>query len=132
MDFPSSGSMEDLRKLLSGMAQSGDVQRPLSVPLLVYRVYPDGKEELVRGLRFHDFTTRALKDILAASEEVTQFDFLDNTAPFALMGAGGFIAESSVVAPSVLFDELELQRSERELPKLPIVPPPLLADTRSK
>jgi len=131
MDFPSSASMGEIRQLLTGMAQSGDVQRAVSVPILVYRVYPDGREELVRGLRFHDLGARALKDIVAASDEATQFDFLDNQAPFALMGAGGFVAECSVVAPSVLFDELELQKSSRELEKLPVVPPPVATDLRS-
>ena len=40
--------------------------RPVSPPVLVYRVYPDGREELVRGLRFRGVSTRSLRDILAA------------------------------------------------------------------
>jgi hypothetical protein len=130
MDFPSSASVGEIRRLLTGMAQSGDVQRAVSVPILVYRVYPDGKEELVRGLRFHDLGARALKDIVAASSETAQFDFLDNQAPFALMGAGGYVAECSVVAPSVLFDDLELQKSSSERQKLPVVPPPVATGLR--
>jgi predicted Zn-dependent protease len=122
MDFPSSASGDEIRRLRAGMSQSGDLQRPVSIPALVYRVYPDGREELVRGLRFHDLTAKALKDIVAASDETAQFDFLDSTPR-----SGSFIAESSVVAPSVLFDELELQRTEREFPKLPVAPPPSLA-----
>jgi hypothetical protein len=42
------------------------------------------------------------------------------------MGAGGFVAESSVIAPALLFDELQLERLEEELPKPPVVPPPTL------
>jgi len=41
----------------------------VSPPLLAYRVYPDGHEELVRGLRFHGLSTRTLRDIMAASSE---------------------------------------------------------------
>ena len=46
------------------------------------------------GLYFRDLTTRSLKDIVAASSESTVFNFLNSTAPFALMNASGFAAES--------------------------------------
>jgi hypothetical protein len=36
----------------------------------------------------------------------------------------GFTAEVSVVAPSVIIDDLELHSVEEEMPKLPVVPPP--------
>lgn len=120
MDFPSSASYEEARRLLAG----GGSARPVSMPVLVYKVYPDGREELVRGLRFRGLNARSFKDILAAGDDETIFDFLNNSAPFALMGAGGYIAESCVVAPSILIDDLELHPAEDELPKLPLVPPP--------
>ena len=47
-------------------------------------------------------------------------------APFALLGYGGSSAEVSVVAPSVLIDDLEMSKIDDELPKLPVVPSPLL------
>ena len=122
MDFPSSASYEEIRRLLAGAGQSGS--HPVSAPLLIYRVFADGREELVRGLRFRGLNARSLKDILAAGDDEQVFEFLNNPAPFALMGAGGFVAETSVVAPSVLIDDLELHPVEDEQPKLPIVPPP--------
>ncbi len=124
MDYPSSASFEEVRRLLAGSAQAGS--RAVSMPALVYRVYPDGREELVRGLRFRGLNARSLKDILAAGDDERAFDFLNNNAPFALMGGAGYVAESTVIAPSVLIDDLELQRMEDELPKLPLVPPPAL------
>ena len=57
------------------------------MPLLVYKVFPDGREELVRGLRFRGLNARSLKDILAAGNDTHVFEFLDNPAPFALIGA---------------------------------------------
>jgi TldD protein len=42
------------------------------------------------------------------------------------MGAGGFITNASVIAPAVLFDELEFEPIQEEVPKPPIVPPPLV------
>jgi PmbA/TldA metallopeptidase C-terminal domain len=124
MDFPSSASFEELRRLLSGSASSGGSARPVSIPILAYRVYQDGREELVRGLRFRGFNARSFKDILAASDESFVFEFLENGSPMALMGSGGSIAQSCVVAPSVLIDDLEMERMEEEFPKIPIVPPP--------
>jgi hypothetical protein len=123
MDFPSSASFDEVRRLLTAMGRSGGTQ-PVSQPVLVYRVYPDGREELVRGLRFRGLTTRSLKDILGASDESHLFEFLNNPAPFALMGASNFVSETAVIAPSVLIDDLELQKFDEELPKLPIVPAP--------
>lgn len=122
LDFPSSASAAEFRRLASRISEGGG--RPLSLPVLVYRLYPDGREELVRGLRFRGFSSRSLRDIVAASEETTVFDFLDNGAPFALMGAGAFVAECSVIAPSVLFEEMQLERADEEIPVPPVVPPP--------
>ncbi|MCX6592485.1 MAG: metallopeptidase TldD-related protein [Acidobacteria bacterium] len=119
MDFPSSASIAEVRRLAAGSSD-----RPISIPLLAYRVYPDGREELVRGLRFRGVSVRSLKDILAASDTETAFDFLGNGAPFSLMGAGGFVYLSTVVAPSVLFEELEMEVATDDLPRLPVVPPP--------
>ncbi|MSV28816.1 MAG: hypothetical protein EXQ52_08725 [Bryobacterales bacterium] len=128
LDFPSSASFDEARRILG---QATGSSQPLSLPLLVYRVYPDGREELVRGTRFKGLNARSLKDILAASNESYLFEFLDNPAPFAIMGAGSSISETAVIAPSVLIDDLELQKIEQEYPKLPIVPAPVLEPSRA-
>jgi predicted Zn-dependent protease len=128
MDFPSSASVGELRRILAGMTRSGGSARPVSLPLLAYRVYADGREELLRGLRFRGLTARSLKDIVAASRELQVFDFQDNNAPFAMMGGAGYVAETSVIAPSILVDDLELEKEQEELPKPPVVPPPPLTD----
>lgn len=120
MDYPSTGSFNEARRLLAA-AQGG---RPVSMPVLVYRLYQDGREELVRGLRFRGLTVRSLKDILAAGDDLTAFEFLDNAAPFALVGVSSYTTEVSVVAPSLLVDDLELHPAEEELPRVPVAPPP--------
>lgn len=121
LDFPSTASFEELRGALSGSSS-----RPAPLPLLVYRVYPDGREELVRGLRFRGLNVRALKDITAAGNDEAHFDFLANGAPFAVVGGGNYVFGCTTVAPSILFEDLELERPQVELPKLPVVPPPPL------
>ena len=88
MDFPSGAAMDEVRRLMSGQ-QGG---RPVSPPILVYKVYVDGHEELVRGMRFRGFSVRSLKDILAAGDDSAAFEYMENGLPFALIGGGGFTA----------------------------------------
>jgi hypothetical protein len=125
LDYPSSAPRDEIRSHTAAM-QSGGSARPVSLPALVYRIYPDGREELVRGLRFRGMTMRSLKDIIAASQEMQAFDFLNSGAPLGL-SAGGYVTTCSVVAPGVLFEDLELERREENLEKPPVVPPPPLA-----
>ena len=98
--------------------------RPVSPPVLLYRIYPDGREELVRGLRFKGLSTRSLRDILAATTETAVFDYINNGAPLARAGVSGYIAPAAVIAPGLLFDELEVDLSQEPSEKRPLVPPP--------
>lgn len=130
MDFPSSASIDEARKILSAGAAGGS-SHPISIPLYAWRLYPDGHEELVRGERFRGVNARSMKDILAAGDDSTTFNYLDNGAPFALLGYGSGAAEVAVVAPSILVDDLELTKVDDELPKLPIVPSPAMAGSQT-
>jgi hypothetical protein len=124
LNYPFSGTTSDFRTLAQASQQSGGSARPFSPPVLIYRVYPGGREELVRGMRFRGVSTRALRDILAASQETAVFDFINNSAPLAFLGEGGYIAGTSVVAPGLLFEEMELEVPQDQLPKRAVVPPP--------
>jgi hypothetical protein len=123
MDFPSSASTTEARSIIQS---AGGSSRPVSPPILAYKVYPDGREELVRGLRFRGFNGKSLKDIMAVGDDSVTLEYMENGLPFALVGGGGYTAEVSVVAPSVLIDDLELHAVEEELPKLPVVSAPEL------
>jgi hypothetical protein len=111
-------------------AGQGAAMRLVSSPVLVYQVFPDGSEQLVRRLRFRGLSVRSLRDITAVSSELTAFHYLNNRVPMALQSAGGYVAPVSVVAPSVLFDELELEHAADNVPNPPIVPPPPLSASR--
>ena len=124
MDYPSTASLDELRRMFTTAESAA---HPVSSPVLVYKVYPDGHEELVRGLRFRGLNVRSLKDIVVAGDDDVVFDYLDNGAPLALVGATTYTTESCVVAPSIIIDDLELHAVEEELPKLPVAPPPEMA-----
>ena len=83
-----------------------------SNPLVVYRVYPDGHEELVRGVEIARIGLREFKRILAAG---------DTPHVINIPGRSG----RTVVVPALLFDELDLARIDRDFDKPPILPSPL-------
>jgi hypothetical protein len=120
MDFPSTAPIDEARKIMA----SAGAGHPVSIPLHIYKLYLDGHEELIRGVRLRGLNARSLKDILAAGDDTVTFNYLENGAPFALLGYGNGSAEVSVVAPSLLIDDLELVKVEDELPHLPIAGPP--------
>ena len=129
MDFPTIAPADELRRMFMASAQGGS--RPVSTPLQVFRVYPDGKEELVRGLRLRGLSVRTLKDIVAVSEETFVFSYLNTLNPMSMPGST-YVSPTSVVAPLLLLEDLELERPQDEMPKLPVVPPPPLTAPRVK
>ncbi|MCB9849777.1 MAG: hypothetical protein H6817_03645 [Phycisphaerales bacterium] len=88
-------------------------------PLEVYRVYPDGREELVRGVDYVRITLRAFKRILAVGD-----------TPFVRNIPGGD-SYQTVVAPALLFEELDLTPVDRDFDKPPFLPSPLLAQKQA-
>jgi TldD protein len=88
---------------------------PGNSPRLLYRVYAkDGHEELVRGAVFSELDIRALRsDLIAVGND-----------PLVSNRAGG--APTTIVSPSLLFDELEVKRADTSKDKLPDYPAPPL------
>ncbi len=88
---------------------------PANSPRLLYRVYAkDGHEELVRGAVFSELDIRALRsDLIAVGND-----------PLVSNRIGG--APTTIISPSLLFDELEVKRADTSKDKLPDYPPPPL------
>ncbi len=90
-----------------GMAQARSRRETVTAPLLVYKVYvEDGREELIRGLSIDEMSVRMLRDIVAVGD-----DYSVNN----LLARGNL--PTSVVAPSVLFEEIELSKPQDPLQK---------------
>jgi TldD protein len=135
MDNPALGILrqEDVSEMIGGLAAgaaSGD-----RVPLLVYRVYAaDGREELVRGARLTGLNLRALRNLAGIGNDSTVFIFQQNQAvgfsgtALAAFGTaqGGLPLPSAVVAPSLLFEEVEVHGARGEPRRLPLIPAPPL------
>ena len=86
-----------------------------TAPRLLYRVYAkDGHEELVRGAVFSELDVRAMRNDLSALGD----DPLVSNRTGAL--------PATVIAPSLLFDELQVKRADTSKDKLPeYAAPPL-------
>ena len=123
IDFPSTADFEQLQTMARQLQKSG-FSRTLNAPLVAARVYPDGREEPVCGLRFQDFSAKELRDLEAASDTPYVLNYLNNGSSFNLAGAGSNITTSTVVSPSLLFTSLDLDPVQEEPGKPPIVPPP--------
>jgi hypothetical protein len=126
LDFPSTASSEELQGMVREMRNSG-YARTLTPPLLAYRVYPDGREELVRGVRFKEFSAKNLRDLIAASDRNYVLNYVNRGNGFNLADFGSDATTSSVICPSLLMDSVEFDRVQDEVRKPPVVPPPPLS-----
>jgi hypothetical protein len=125
IDFPATANYEELQSFARQIQKSG-YARTLSPPLLAYRIYPDGREELVRGLRFREFSAKDLRDIDAAADHPYVLNYVNNGTSLDLAGSGADATSSAVVCPSLLFDSVDLVRAENDTGKQPVVPAPPL------
>ena len=133
MDNPvvASSSQEELSDSLETLATgapNGD-----RMPLLVYRVnVMDGSEELVRGAMISRLTLRNLRTLLGIGNDNAVFYYAQSqdaeTAGTALgaFGSANGGVPSDVIAPSLLFEEIEVRGPHGEPRRTPLVPPPPL------
>ncbi|MDA2939086.1 metallopeptidase TldD-related protein [Acidobacteria bacterium AH-259-A15] len=91
---------------------------------LAFKVYPDGREELIRNLQLSNFSVRAFKDIVATSDTYTVHS-VPFSPPFRLPTAPATVAIVSFVVPSLLFEEVTLKKPTGEIQTLPILDSPL-------
>jgi len=117
----------ELEKKLIELAKRRDLPYSLYVermgpklePRLVYRVYTnDGHRELVRGAVFGDLDMRSLRNNLVAAGTAPGFENSLDTVPY------------SVASPALLFDELQVKRTQATKQKLPEYAAPALEAAR--
>lgn len=86
------------------------------LPTLVYRIYPDGREELVRGLDMIGTPLIAFSKIVAADDQVGVFN--------GLCGAESGWVPVSAVSPGLLVSQMEVQLKAKSQERDPILPAP--------
>jgi TldD protein len=133
MDNPSISLLhqDDFSELLAsfgGGAGTGD-----RLPLIVYKIYPeDGREEMVRGARIIGLNTRMLRNLGGIGNDDFVYNYMQSqVSGFAGTALGAFGSAqnglpASLVAPSLLFDDLEVRGARGEPKRLPLLPAPSL------
>lgn len=122
----------DILSIMYRASQGAGAFRQAVKPLYVYKVYvEDGREELVRSVEMQSIASRAYRDIIGWSEEMTAY----NTIISDLSSMGGYgrmmamygisqwplngIMSSFIVPDGLLFENLELKRERRPVTSKP-------------
>jgi len=102
--------------------------RNATTPVLAYKVFPDGHEELVRNMQFVGLNAAAFKDILATSKELNVLTVQYRPAQNGPFGVGMSPEENyrpvTVVSPSLLFEDVALRRIRANSPNPPVATHP--------
>jgi predicted Zn-dependent protease len=85
-------------------------------PVMAYRIYPDGKKELVRGIDISGTPLVALQSIRAASREIETFN--------GVCGAESGWVPVSASAPSLLIERIEVEKGFIPPDRPPLLDPP--------
>jgi predicted Zn-dependent protease len=105
-------------EITGGFTQTtrGDTQAFKVMPVLVYRVYPDGREELVRGVDMEGTPLTSLSKILLAANDFQTFN--------GVCGAESGWVPVSATSPSLLVSQIEVARQEQSELRPPLLDPP--------
>jgi predicted Zn-dependent protease len=121
------GAAASFMKMASRMAQqNGQGSDSLAE---VYKLYPDGREELVQGVEISDMTPANFKDVVAVGDTPVVFtdEFIPRIGALFSLGvsASSDMPVVSCVVPALLFDEVSLAKSQGPFPNMPVSPSPL-------
>jgi TldD protein len=86
------------------------------LPIMVYRIYVDGREELVRGVDLIGTPLTAFSRIEAADDQIGIFN--------GICGAESGGVPVSSVSPGILVSQIEVQKKAKSEERPPILPPP--------
>ena len=126
LEMQMQGESMDAMMSVSAMMSGGPRIGPAI--LRAVKVLADGTEQPVRGLNFANVEYRTFRDIAEASRERSVY----TCRPTASMSGMGMLTAMSgrtplvsMIVPSLLFEELEVQRTKDAQMKPPVVPSPL-------
>jgi TldD protein len=86
------------------------------IPVMTYRIYPDGREELVRGADLIGTPLTTFGKITAAANDPSVFN--------GTCGATSGGVPVSAGGPSLLVSQVEIQKKPKSQERSPILPPP--------
>ena len=133
---PPAGPMD-----IAFLMMRGSQQSRVENAKLAYKVYPDGREELIQKAEFTAITDSLFKEVVAASESSTVYTFgssgfglgigISFGGPVVSMqiggpgGSGNFV---SVSVPDLLFEEVTLRKPAGNVPHPPVADHPFFGE----
>jgi hypothetical protein len=113
-------------------------QSSVDPALLAYKVYPDGREELLRTAEFAGIADSVFKEIIAVSDSTTTYTFvyspmsLGGLATIISFGGAGLTSSFghavSVSVPDFLFEEISVRNPTGNVPHLPVAGHPFFEE----
>jgi predicted Zn-dependent protease len=121
--------------LKQSLRESTDPSSPtrsfMTEPILAYKLFLNGKEELVRGMEFSGMTAQSFKDIVAASQTSYVYNHITKQKKTTLSGLySGTDVRVSVVTPSLLFESVDLKKASQQSRNLPIASRPAFGNQK--
>jgi predicted Zn-dependent protease len=115
----SDGIDDDFMYMFSGNKSD---QPLLSEPLIAYKLYPNGKKELIRGLQYEGLTPMILRDIVLSGKDQTVYNLLYQDK------IGNNYLPISIVSPSIIVERMTLGIKEGKAKKQPYLKHPYFAE----
>ena len=107
----------------AAMMSSSPQSSPTNTLLEVYKVFPDGHEEPVKGAELSGLTSATFRDIVAVGDKpvILNQQVIPNINSMFTMGMAGGVdmPVASFVVPSLLFEEVSLTKAEGPFPAPP-------------
>lgn len=95
--------------------------------LEVYRIYPNGREELVRGCDIAGLTVQSFKEILAVGDRKIPYNCYALPVTASFFSGGSQFVPASALVPDLLFEDVEIRPLEEDFSKPPILPHPFFS-----
>ena len=86
------------------------------LPIMVYRIYPDGREEVVRGVDLIGTPLTTFSKVVAADDAPAVFN--------GVCGAESGGVPVSAASPGLLVSQIEVQKKTKSQDRLPVLPAP--------
>jgi len=122
------GGLTGLLRMFAAMATSPGSMATNALTE-VYKLFPDGHEELIRGADLSGMMTATFRDIVAAGEKPVLFNatFIPKFNALFSMGLSGAsdLPVVSYIVPSLLFEEATLVKTTSPRPNPPATKSPL-------
>jgi len=92
----------------------------------MYKVYLDGTEELIRGLKGSNFIPQNFKEIVYSGNNSVSYNLLTPSVISNFISGGDQYLTASITSPSLLFEDVDLKLIETDFKRPPIMSNPIL------